>query len=65
MGECKLLDAPLDPIADFPVNQIISFEFAEIASTQVGEVVGRVPTDSFLPFIHQRYDDLSVLGSKR
>jgi acetoacetate decarboxylase len=65
VGECKLLDAPLDPIADFPVNRIISFEFAEVASTQAGEVMCRVPADSFLPFIHQRYDDLSVLGSKR
>ena len=65
VGECKLLEAPLDPIADFPVNRIISFEFAEIASTQVGEMVCRVPAESFLPFIHQRYDDLSVLGSKR
>jgi acetoacetate decarboxylase len=65
VGECKLLDAPLDPIADFPVNRVVSFEFAEIASTQVGEIVCRVPSESFLPFIHQRYDDLSVLGSKR
>jgi acetoacetate decarboxylase len=65
VGECKLLEAPLDPIADFPVNRVVSFEFAEIASTQVGEIVSRVPAQSFLPFVHQRYDDLSVLGSKR
>jgi acetoacetate decarboxylase len=65
VGECKLLDAPLDPIADFPVNRIISYEYAEVASTQHGEVVCRVAADSYLPFIHQRYDDLSVLGSRK
>ena len=30
-----------------------------------GEIVGRVPADWVLPFIHQRYDDLSVLGANR
>jgi acetoacetate decarboxylase len=59
------LEAPLDPIADFPVNRVVSFDYAEISSTQAGEEVCRVPAESFLPFIHQRYDDLSVLGSKR
>ena len=29
-----------------------------------GEVVERVPADWLLPFVHQRYDDLSVLGKK-
>ena len=64
-GECKLLEAPLDPIADFPVEKVVSFEYAEIASRQVGEIVGRVPAEWVLPFIHQRYDDLSVLGARR
>lgn len=60
-GECKLLEAPLDPIADFPVRRIVSFDYAEIASSQTGEVFGTVPADWFAPFVHQRYDDLSVL----
>jgi acetoacetate decarboxylase len=64
-GECKLLEAPLDPIADFPVNRVVSFEYAEIASRQVGEIVSRVPAEWVLPFVHQRYDDLSVLGANR
>jgi acetoacetate decarboxylase len=63
-GECKLFDAPLDPVADFPVRKLVSLEYAEIASSQTGEIVGRVPADWVLPFIHQRYDDLSVLGAK-
>lgn len=26
--------------------------------------VGTVPRDDVLPYLHQRYDDLSVLGTK-
>jgi acetoacetate decarboxylase len=63
-GECKLLDAPLDPIADFPVGKILSFDYAEISSSQTGEVVGNVPKEWLVPYMHQRYDDLSVLGAK-
>jgi acetoacetate decarboxylase len=63
-GECKLMDAPLDPIADFPVRRVVSFDYAEIASSQSGEVVDRVPAEWLVPFMHQRYDDLSVLGAK-
>ncbi len=63
-GECKLLEAPLDPIADVPIREVRSFDYAEVASTQVGEVVDRVPAEWVLPFVHQRYDDLSVLGAK-
>jgi len=47
------------------VRSIVSFEYAEIASSQTGEVVGRVPAEWLEPFVHQRYDDLSVLGAKR
>ncbi len=63
-GECKLLEAPLDPVADFPVEEVLSFEFAELASSQRGEIVERVPAEWLVPFMHQRYDDLSVLGAR-
>jgi acetoacetate decarboxylase len=59
-----LHDSPIDPIADIPVGRIVSMEFAQIATTQTGEVVERVPADWLLPYVHQRYDDLSVLGKK-
>ena len=65
VGDCKLLEAPLDPVADFPVRRIVSFEYAEISSSQRGEIVGRVPAAWVAPFLHQRYDDLSVLGARR
>jgi len=63
-GECKLLDAPLDPVADFPVRRVVTFEYAEISTSQTGEIVERVPAEWVLPFVHQRYDDLSVLGAR-
>ena len=63
-GTLTLNDSPLDPIADIPVRKIVSMECAEITTNQHGEVVERVPADWLLPFVHQRYDDLSVLGKK-
>jgi len=63
-GTLSLGDSPLDPIADIPVGRIVSMQFARVTTTQHGEVVERVPSDSLLPYVHQRYDDLSVLGRK-
>jgi acetoacetate decarboxylase len=63
-GELTLHESPLDPIVDIPVRAIRSFEYAQVATTQTGEVVERVPADWLLPYVHQRYDDLSVLGKK-
>jgi acetoacetate decarboxylase len=61
-GTLTLRDAPLDPIADIPIGRIVSMQFAQVTTTQHGEVVERVPADWLLPYVHQRYDDLSVLG---
>jgi acetoacetate decarboxylase len=61
-GTLTLHDSPIDPIADIPVGRILSMQFAQVATTQEGEVVERVPADWLLPYVHQRYDDLSVLG---
>ena len=64
-GELKLIDSPLDPIADIPVRDVVSMDYAELSSSQRGEIVGTVPADDLLPFVHQRYDDLSVLGASK
>jgi acetoacetate decarboxylase len=63
-GTLTLTDSPVDPIADIPVGTIVSMQYAQVATTQEGEVVERVPADWLLPYVHQRYDDLSVLGKK-
>ena len=64
-GTLTLGDSPIDPIADIPVGRVVSFQYAQVTTTQTGEVVERVPADWLLPFVHQRYDDLSVLGKGR
>jgi acetoacetate decarboxylase len=63
-GVLTLGDSPVDPIADIPVGRIVSMEYAQVTTVQEGEVVERVPADWLLPYVHQRYDDLSVLGKK-
>jgi acetoacetate decarboxylase len=59
-----LHESPLDPIVDIPIGNIVSMQFAQVTTTQHAEVVERVPADWLLPYVHQRYDDLSVLGNK-
>jgi acetoacetate decarboxylase len=63
-GEVILKDSPLDPVADLAVQRLIDINWTERASTQVGRAVQRVAAADLLPFVHQRYDDLSVLGKR-
>ncbi len=42
-GTLMLHDSPIDPIADIPVGRLVSLQFAQVATTQHGEVVERVP----------------------
>jgi acetoacetate decarboxylase len=62
-GEVILRDSRFDPVADFPVLKLRSIELAERSSIQTGEVVTTVPADWVAPYVHQRYDDLSPIGS--
>jgi acetoacetate decarboxylase len=63
-GTLTLEGSPVDPLGDIPIGRILSLELAEVTTNQEAEVVERVPGDWLLPFVHQRYDDLSVLGKK-
>jgi acetoacetate decarboxylase len=63
-GEVILKDSPLDPIADLAIRRMLDLNWTERATVQVGRVIGPVPRADLEPFIHQRYDDLSVLGKK-
>jgi acetoacetate decarboxylase len=58
-GELILRDSPFDPVADFPIRKLLSFDFVEYHSDQVGEIVDRVPGEWIAPFVHQRYDGFS------
>ena len=60
-GEIILKESPLDPIADLAVGTMVDINWTERASTQVGRIIGPVPHENLSPFLHQRYDDLSVL----
>ena len=64
-GELILKESPLDPVADLVVRRMVDINWTERASTQVGRVIGPVPRGHLEPFMHQRYDDLSVLGANR
>ncbi|HEY7136895.1 MAG TPA: acetoacetate decarboxylase family protein [Acidimicrobiia bacterium] len=63
-GELILKDSPLDPVADLVVRNVVDINWTERATIQVGRIIGPVPREHLEPFLHQRYDDLSVLGSK-
>jgi acetoacetate decarboxylase len=64
-GELIIKEAPLDPIADLVIRRVVDLNWTERASTQVGRIIGPVPRADLAPYLHQRYDDLSVLGAKR
>ncbi len=61
-GEVILKDSPLDPVADLAVLRLVDLNWTERTSSQVGRIVGPVPREDVAPYLHQRYDDLSVLG---
>jgi acetoacetate decarboxylase len=61
-GDLVLKDSPLDPIADIPVRRVVDINWSKRTTFQTGVIHSRVPAEWLLPFVHQRYDDLSVLG---
>jgi acetoacetate decarboxylase len=62
-GDVVLRESRFDPVADLPVRKLRSIELAERSSIQTGEVVATLPADWIAPYVHQRYDDLSPVGS--
>ena len=63
-GEVIVKDSPFDPIAELVIRRLVDLNWTERATVQVGKIVGPVPRADLAPFVHQRYDDLSVLGGK-
>jgi acetoacetate decarboxylase len=61
-GDITLRESRFDPVADLPVRAIRSIELAERSSVQTGQVKTSVPSDWLVPYVHQRYDDLSPVG---
>lgn len=63
-GAVALAESRFDPVADLPVITLVSLELGERSSIQSGEIKTTVPPDGILPFVHQRYDDLSPVGTE-
>lgn len=61
-GEVILRESRFDPVADIPVRRLVSIELGERSTVQRGEIVGTLDGDALMPYVHQRYDDLSVTG---
>lgn len=62
-GEVILRESRFDPVADLPVRRVREITLAERRSRQRAEIHSRVPGDLLLPYVHQRYDDLSPVGA--
>jgi len=63
-GDVILKDSPLDPVADFVIRRMVDLNWTERATIQIGRIIGPVPRADLIPYLHQRVDDLSVLGKK-
>jgi acetoacetate decarboxylase len=61
-GEVRLSESRFDPVVDLPVRRLTGITLSERRTVQRGEIHSRVPGDWLLPYVHQRYDDLSPLG---
>lgn len=62
-GDIVLRESRFDPVADLPVREVRDIVLAERSSVQRGEIHGMVPAEWIRPYAHQRYDDLSPVGS--
>jgi acetoacetate decarboxylase len=61
-GELLLRESRFDPVADIPVLSLLDVTLGERNAIQKGRIHSTVPADWLIPYIHQRYDDLSPLG---
>ena len=64
-GDVVLKDSPLDPVADIPIVRVVDINWSERTTFQSGVIHSHVPQEWLLPYVHQRYDDLSVLGKAK
>src|ERR1051325_10431598 len=60
-GEILLRESMLDPVADLPVRRIVSMAYEEGNTRSSGKVLCSVSGSGLLPFLHQRYDDITPM----
>ena len=61
-GEVILRESPHDPVVDLPVRNLLSLTYSEGDTYTHGEILARVPGESFLPYMFGRVDDLELLA---
>lgn len=60
-GEIILRESMLDPVADLPVRRIVAMTYEEGTTRSHGTVLCSVPAAGLLPYLHQRYDDITPM----
>jgi acetoacetate decarboxylase len=60
-GEVVLRESALDPVADLPVRRVVGLTYEEGRSRSSGTVLRSVPAAALLPYLHQRYDDITPM----
>jgi Acetoacetate decarboxylase (ADC) len=60
-GEVILRESMLDPVVDLPVRRLVSMTYEEGRSRSSGTVLTSVPAAALLPYLHQRYDDITPM----
>ena len=61
-GTLTLGDSMVDPVSDVTLRRLVSIEYEEGTSRSGGRVLRSVPGEWLLPFLHQRFDDISGDG---
>ena len=64
-GTLELGDSPLDPVADIAVRELRSITWCRRRTIQTAVIAEHVPQEWLLPYVHQRYDDVALLGAPR
>jgi acetoacetate decarboxylase len=60
-GEVILRESSFDPVVDLPVRNLVSMTYEEGVSHSSGKVLRSVPAEWLVPYLHQRYDDITPM----
>ena len=63
-GDVLLRESPHDPVADIPIREVLNVGYAEGDTYTHGEILTRVPGESFLPYMFGKADDLQLLAGE-
>jgi acetoacetate decarboxylase len=61
-GVLTLRESPFDPVADLPLRRLVKIEYESGRAESNGRVIGPIPGEWLLPYLHQRYDDPGAVG---